>query len=327
MGRRNSLLVINEESVKKLIRMDEAIEVIEKALLVYVQGNYSQPERVFSQVEHENYLLLMPCYVDNYIGLKVVTSFSSNRNTNIPVTQAMVLVHDIQTGEPLAIINGTLLTAIKTAAVSGVAIKYLRSEATSIGLVGTGLQGLYQLQAAISVTSAGTIYLYNRSPDKVQAFIERFKELADKDIEIISVSDIKELISKSEIIITATTSLTPVLPNEEIYDNKLIVGVGSYKENMRELPENLFRSAARFYIDSLDGRKECGDIIDPLKNGWIAEEDVKLLSDVVSNNEVISKQIAPIVFKNVSMALFDACIGNFVYEKAKREGYGTRVSF
>lgn len=90
--------------------------------------------------------------------------------------------------------------------------------------------------------SADTIYLYNRSTEIVNVFIENLKKFADKDIELIPISNMKELVSNFEIIITATTSLTAVIPNEEIYDGKLIVGVGSYKENMRELSENLFRS-------------------------------------------------------------------------------------
>lgn len=269
----------------------------------------------------------MPCYVKNSVGLKVCTSYPNNRNTNIPVTQAMVQIFDINNGKPLAIINGTLLTAIKTGAVSGVGMKYLRPNAKSVGLVGTGLQGLYQIQATLEATTVETVYLYNRSPEKVNRFVEEVKEIINREVSFVHVSDIKDLVTQSEIIITATTSLTPVLPDEDIYEGKLIFGVGSYKENMRELPEKLFRTASRLYTDSLDGINECGDIIDPLKNGWIDECNIISLSEVVCNNEEVPTGSSPIVFKNISMALFDTLTGSFVYEKALKEGHGIKVNF
>lgn len=323
------MYVINEKNVQEALNMDEAVQVIENALTKYQSGKYKQPERTFSSIEHENNLLIMPCFVEDCVGLKVVTSYPSNGelNNNVPVTQGTVLIHDIQTGTPLSLINGTTLTAIKTGAVSGVAMKYFQSEATSVGLVGTGLQGMYQLIAAISTTKVRTIYLYNRTFDKIKLFIDDMRKVAGNDISFVPVVDIKDLIEKSHIIITATTSLSPVLPNEDIYENKLVVAVGSYKSNMRELPKRLFKSAEYFYIDSSDGKNECGDIIDPLENKWVKEKNVILLSDIVTKNKQKHENAEPIVFKSVSMALFDTMIGNYIYKKAKNNNLGTEVSF
>lgn len=323
------MYIINEKSVQEAVNMDEAIQVIEKALIKYHHEEYKQPERTFSRIEDENNLLIMPCFVDDCVSLKVVTSYPSNGdlNSNIPVTQGTVLIHDIKTGTPLSLINGATMTAIKTGAVSGVAMKHFQSGATTVGLVGTGLQGIYQLLAAISTTNVDTIYLYNRTFEKIQPFIDEMRALTDKDINFVPVVDVRELIEKSIIIITATTSLTPVLPNENIYENKLIVAVGSYKENMRELPEKLFTGAEFFYIDSSDGKRECGDIMTPLANGWIKEENVVLLSEIVTSHKQKHGNTEPIIFKSVSMALFDAMIGNYIYKKATNNNLGVEVSF
>lgn len=314
------LLLLSGADVEKSLQMEDAIGVIEDALIKYAHNQYVMPDRTFSQVNDEDTLLIMPCFVDDCIGLKVVTSYPSNRSTDSPVTQGLVMINDLKTGDPLAIINGTILTAIKTAAVSGVGIKYLKNKAKTVGLVGTGLQGLYQLLAAEAVTPVETIYLYNRSPEKIRSFIDKYRSISKNNTEIIVVSDLLELINKSEVIITATTSLTPVLPNEaEIYENKLIVGVGSYKSNMRELPQKLFEEADYYFIDSEKGKEECGDIIDPIKNGWLQEEQVILLSELIIGNMKLEsfQNNSPIIFKTVNMALFDASIGNFVYKKAK----------
>ncbi|MEC1715132.1 ornithine cyclodeaminase family protein [Schinkia azotoformans] len=208
---------------EKSLQMEDTIGVIEDALIKYAHNQYVIPDRTFSQVKDEDTLLTMPCFVDDWISLKVVTSYPSNRSTSSPVTQGLVMINDLKTGDPLAIINGTLLTAIKTAAVSGVGIKYLKNNAETVGLVGTGLQGLYQLLAAEGVTPVKTIYLYNRSPEKIRSFIDKYQNTSKNNTEIIVVSDLLELINKSEVIITATTSLTPVLPdNAGIYENKLV---------------------------------------------------------------------------------------------------------
>lgn len=307
--------------------MDEAINVIEEAFFKYAKKDFVMPARTFSEVKGDDNLLLMPCFVDDCIGLKVVTSFPSNHKTNSPITQGLVLINDRETGDPLSIINGTILTAIKTAAVSGVAMRHLMKDAETVGLVGTGLQGLYQLIAAQSSTSVKRFYLYNRSPEKIEAFIQKFQSISNNEVEIIPVADKSKLVRNSDIIITATTSNSPVLPDEVgLYKNKLVVGVGSYKSNMRELPQTLFEQADYYYIDSEQGKIECGDIIDPLEKGWVKDHQVILLSDLLSGKTKAPGNGSLILFKTVNMALFDASIGNYVYKKAKKAGTGQEVT-
>ncbi|MFJ5760486.1 ornithine cyclodeaminase family protein [Neobacillus sp. NPDC093182] len=321
------MLLLSEKDVENHLSMEEAINVIEEAFLKYANKDFVMPARTFSEVKGEDNLLIMPCFVDDCIGLKVVTSFPSNHKTNSPVTQGLVLINDRETGDPLSIINGTILTAIKTAAVSGVAMRHLMKNAETVGLVGTGLQGLYQLIAAQSSTSVKRFYLYNRSPEKIESFIQKFRSISNKEAEIIPVSDKGELVRNSEIIITATTSVSPVLPDDtELYKNKLVIGVGSYKSNMRELPQTLFELADYYYIDSEQGKIECGDIIDPLEKGWVKDHQVILLSDLLSGKTKAPRKGSLILFKTVNMALFDASIGNYVYKKAKQAGIGQKVT-
>lgn len=322
------MFIINKMNVEASLNMNSAINVIENALEEYASGSYIQPPRISSQVKDENNLLIMSCVVDHCIGLKVVTSYPSNSVSNtFPVTQGVIMINDVETGEPLSLIDGTLLTAIKTGAVSGVAMKYLKKDAKTIGLVGTGLQGIYQLIAALVITSVKTIYLYNRTPGKLNNFINKLNEMTDKKVYTIPVFDTEELVKKSDIIITATTSFSPVLPDKNIYNNKLIIAVGSYKENMRELPETVFRTAEKLYVDSLEGKKESGDIIDPLKNKWIREKNLIALSEITTGGIDPPTGSKPVIFKNINMALFDTMIGNYVYKTAFRNGHGLEVEF
>ena len=309
--------------------MKDAMTVIEKALELQVTGEYIQPERTFSEVKLNSNFGLMPCFINECIGLKVTATFLDNRDLpgDIPVTQGMIIINDINTGEFLAEMNGTYLTAVKTGAVSGVGIKYLKNNATSVGLVGTGLQGLYQLIAAMEGAPIEHIYLYNRNINKVEAFVHQFKQMTDRDVSITVADTVNYLVEKSEVIITATTSLDPVLPSSSNYANKLIVAVGAYKPYMREIPEEIFKEAGILYVDSLDGKKETGDINDPLTKGWITDSMVIPISNIVSNEHIPKKNEAPLVFKNVNMALFDTMIAYRVYTEAKKHGIGTEFDF
>lgn len=136
--------------------------------------------------------------------------------------------------------------------------------------------------------------------------------------------NIQELIINSDIIITITTSLTPVLPEvPSLYKGKLVIGVGSSDRHMRELPKVLFGGIDYYFIDSVQGKVECGDVIDPLKKGWVKEEQMVLMSDVLEQEKKVEVgKTRPTVFKTVSMALFDACVANYVYKKVKSSGYG-----
>lgn len=318
------MLLLSKQDVQRLFPMTEAMEVIKEAYRIYARKEYQMPARIFSKVKEDDTYLLMPCFVDDCISLKAVVSYPSNRDRERPVSQGLVLVNDLETGDPLAIINGMMLTAIKTGAVSGVAMETFRKEAKSVGLVGTGLQGYYQLMAACSATSVEKIYLYNRTPEKLKTFIQEFQHNTDRKIEMIPVDDVGKLIINSEIIITATTSQTPVLPEDSsLYKGKLVIGVGSFDRHMREFPKALFEEIDYYFIDSDEGKVECGDIIDPLKNGWVKEDQVVLMSDLLEQEKKVEiDQTSPIVFKTVSMALFDACVANYIYKKAERLGYG-----
>lgn len=315
------MILLSSEEIEELISMGEAVDVMEKAFELYKTESFNMPKRTFSKVKDDDTLLIMPCFAMNSIGIKLVTSFPSNRELGVPVTQGIVTISDRNTGEFKAILNGTLLTALKTGAVSGLGIRKLRPNAQTVGLVGPGYQGLYQLIAAHAVLNLNTIYIYERNPEKTAKFIIDLKLKITSEVDIKVINNIHDLIEKSDIIICATTSNTPVLPDEEnIYQNKLIIGVGSYKQNMQELPRKLFENCDYFIFDSRDGIHECGDIINPIKNKWIDKNSTYLLSDLLDNNGLEGT----LVFKTVSMALLDTCIGEHIYQKALKSKMGTK---
>lgn len=321
------LLILSKNDVEQSVTMAEVINVMEEAFITYASRDFIMPDRTFIKVKDDDTMLIMTSVVGDSVGTKIVASYPSNRDTGESVTQGFITVNDRYNGKALSLMDGTLLTAIKTAGVSGVAMRRLKPNAKSVGLVGTGLQGLYQLVAAIETTTVDKIYVYNRSQEKVPHFIEEFREISGSHIEVEITENTENLVEQSDIIITATTSNTPVLPNKDyIYNGKLVVGVGSFNQHMRELPERLFTNTSYYFIDSAQGKKECGDIIDPIENDWINEDNVILLSDLLTGQFTKNTdEQKPIIFKNVSMALFDTVIGEYVYKKCRQFNLGMDV--
>ena len=310
------MLLLNKEDITQAVTMNDVIQAIEEAYLLYEQSLFNMPLRTQIQ-DHHNTLLLMPCIATNSTGLKIVNVYPNNRN--LPVTQGTMIVHNRENGQIKGILNGTVLTGIRTGAIGGTAIKYLAEpNAQSIGLIGTGYQGLFQLIAACAVRDIHHIYLWNRTQSKIPSFIEKLQTHLANSIEIHIVDDPLELVNNSDIIITSTTSYEPVLPNiEHVYNGKLIIGIGSYQPQMREFPDSLYKNLDFLYVDTLDACHESGVLIDPIRHNWITETQVIPFSKVTSNKikPTISRN-HPTVFKSTGMALFDLVVANRIIEKA-----------
>lgn len=319
------MLILNENDIFQAVTMKELIQTIEEAYVLYENNDYQMPLR--SQIpDNGNTLLLMPCVAKSSTGVKIVSVFPKNRE--LPVTQGVVVLNNRNNGSTKAILNGTVLTGLKTGAVSGAAIKYLSPEdCNSVGLIGTGFQGLYQLLAACAIRDIEHIYLFNRTPSKLLSFIQSLKKHLTKELEIHIIEDVIELVEKSDIIITSTTSHSPVLPEDDSgLNGKLIIGIGSYQPQMREFSESVYRNLENLYIDTLDAIHESGDIIGPIENQWIDKSQIISFSKVIAGKvKPVFSEHRPTVFKSTGMALFDLVAANTIYEKAVQRKLGQYV--
>lgn len=324
------MFVLSEFDILNTMTMTKTMDAMEHAFISYKRNHYQLPRRIqIAEGDHNNTLLLMPSYTKEALCTKLVTVFPQNSTKGKPVTQGLVVLNDVQTGEPLAIFNGAALTALRTGALGGVSIRYLAcGDAERVGLIGTGVQGLYQLLAACEARNITSIYLYNRTPSKCESFIEKLKEKLTREVSIFTVDSPRELVENSDIIIAATTSFEPVFPNDAaIVRDKHIIGVGSYQPMMQEFPQSVYESIDYLFIDTLDAIHETGDIITPLEKGWLQKNQVIPFSEVVSGfRKVHREKGATTAFKSVGMALFDAFVAQALYEEAKTRGIGQIIN-
>jgi len=321
------MLILNDQEMVKSISYEELIESAESALRVYEKGGFYQPERMI--IDHKKgTLLLMPCFAESVFGTKIISLFPENLKINFPVLRGLMILNNGETGEPLALLSGSKLTALRTAAVGSTSIRYLTPESVrSLGIVGAGVQGYHQALFANVVRKFKELHLFDLSRKRAENLSKRLsKEIPSVKIQISP--DTEALVHKSDVIITATNSESPVIPDDfELLKEKHFVGIGSYKPFMKEYPPALFSVVEEVFIDTEHALKESGDLIDPLKNKLLSKDRIFTLGKIVTGqmdrNAFVSKTT---FFKSVGMALFDIMAARSIYEKAREKGLGFEIS-
>ncbi|MFA1818796.1 ornithine cyclodeaminase family protein [Virgibacillus oceani] len=319
------MLYLNEQAIRDAVTMKDVIDAIDATYKLYKKNDFQMPERMQVK-EGDDTLLLMPCITEDAIGTKLVTLFPNN--TKHPTLHGLVILNDSNTGQVKGLIDGSFLTGFRTGAIGGSAVRHLTdNDATKLAIIGTGVQGLYQSIAACAERDITDIYLYNRSPEKIPAFKEKLRGWLGDDIQLHTADSADIAVENAEVIITATTSNEPVLPdNKELLKDKVVIGVGSFQPTMREFPKTLYELTDKIYIDTDHAVEESGDIADPLEKSWIKSDAIENMAAFLADSKKVNKEKGrSVVFKSTGMALFDVVVGNLVYQKAIEKGVGMKL--
>lgn len=320
------MLVLNEADIIKAVDFNDLLKSVEDAFLMQEKGNFNMPDRTHIDFEG-NVLLLMPCFSNDYFSTKLVSVFPENKNLGKPAIYGSVILNDGKTGEPLALLDGSKLTALRTGAVGAMGLLYTTPKnIKSLGLVGAGVQGFHQVLFACAVRSIDHVYVFDPFNQNLNTFIKDLKKYLP-EVEITNCSNSLELTKKSEAIITTTTSMTPVLPDDRnLYIGKHIIGIGSYKPKMQELPDSIYKDLDQVFVDTKHAIKESGDLSLRIKNGLIKEDQIFTLGKLI-NKEVEIDEYKTTLFKSVGMALFDLLVAKKIYLNSLEKGIGTEVEF
>ena len=321
------MIFLTEKDILHAVTVAEVLDTVEEAMLLYETKDFLMPQRM--HIDHgDNVLLLMPCFTKDSFATKLVTLFPDNPKMHLAVLNGLVVLNDIKTGVPLAILNGPALTALRTGAVGGVSIRHLAPANTqAFGIIGAGVQGFYQAWLASAAKKLTDIYVYDVDSAKSAALIDRLS-IVIPDANLHAAKTVHQLLENTQSVTTATTSAHPVLPeNADLLRGKHFVGIGSYQPHVREFPGTLYTLIENVYIDTEDALQESGDIITPLKNGWITSRQVKTLGAYINQNKATPKpRDETTFFKSVGMALFDVCVSKLVYDKAVAKGLGQEIN-
>ena len=311
---------LNAQEVYQATSYSELITAAEKALVMYAQGNFVMPLRMHVNQAADT-LLLMPCFVPDGVGTKLVSVNPGNPPQGLPLIHGLMVLNDGETGRPLAIMHAGALTALRTSAMGAASIRHMAPPTiTRLGIIGSGVQGYYQTRFACEVRDIQEITIWNRTATNAYNMARQLQQdFPRKSIQVVPNST--EVLKASQVVITTTASPDPVLPNEsDLLMHKHFVAVGSYLPHMRELPEALFHQVQEVIVDTYHAIEESGDLAIPLQKGWIQQEQIKSLGDVILGASISGSTT---LFKSVGMAILDVVAAQFIYAQAQEKELGT----
>lgn len=300
------------------------VDAMEQALRDFAQGKVTVPARQHLECSDKT-LLSMPVVGATAFGVKLVSVVPGNARLGLPVTNGLMTLSDGASGVPLAVLNAAALTAQRTGAVGAVGLKWTApADIDRVGIIGTGVQATWQAIFASAVRPIRTICLLARSDENAQRFINAVSQRVPS-MRFVRCRDANELLAESPVIIAATTSKDPVLPNEPaLLENKHFISVGSFRPAMQELPNAVYQLAQCAIIDSDAARHEVGDLINPIAAGVLHERNVYHLAELITGARSVDVQRTT-VFKSVGMALYDLYAASAFLAEAQRVGRGTAL--
>lgn len=323
------VLMINQSEVRELLPMDECMEVMAATLKTVAEGNAILPLRhVMWLPEKIGALGTMPAYLGSIgmMGLKVVSVFPGNHGTEFDSHIGAVMLYETKHGQLLAIVDASEITAIRTAAVSGVATQVLaRKDASELTIMGSGVQATSHLAAMLVARKIERVRIWSRNRDSAKVFAER--EARRHDISIVAVEDARESVEGADIICTTTSSPTPVLHGDWLPTGVHINAVGSSVAFTREL-DTAAMVKSKLFVDRRESTvNEAGDFLIPKKEGAIGDDHIKgEVGDVLlgtargrESNEEIT------LFKSLGLAVEDVASAHHVYKNAIERDLGLAV--
>jgi ornithine cyclodeaminase/alanine dehydrogenase-like protein (mu-crystallin family) len=300
----NQPLFLDEEQVRRHLRMDELVPAMEKALIDFSAGKVTQPVRSVITVDPPGgFLGLMPALTSEGLGVKIVTFYATNVERGIPTHMATIFLVDPETGRPLAVMDGRLITEMRTAAVSAAATKLLAlPDAKVLAILGSGVQARSHAEALRLVRDFEEIRVW--SPTREHA--ERFaREIGAKAMSS------EEAVRDADVVVTATNSKAAILKGSWLKPGCHINGVGACRPDWRELDDVAMANVV--FVDSREAAmKDSGDVI--LSGAKIYAELGEALA-----GKVPSRASETTIFKSLGMAVEDIAVALLVYRLVAAE--------
>jgi ornithine cyclodeaminase/alanine dehydrogenase-like protein (mu-crystallin family) len=293
-------LFLSEEQVRQHLHMAESIPAMEKALVEFSSRKVTQPIRSVINVDPPGgFLGLMPALTPDGLGLKAVTFYPSNVERGIPTHMATIFLVDPETGVPLAIMDGRLITEMRTAAVSAAATKLLASsDAKVLAVLGSGVQARSHVEALRLVRQFEEIRAWSPTLEHAKRFAHEIGGTA---------MSAEEAVRDADVIVTVTSSKTPVLKGDWLKPGCHVNAIGACRPDWRELDDKAMSNVV--FVDSREGAmKESGDVI---------LSDAKIYAELgeAFAGKVPSRANETTIFKSLGMAVEDIAAAMLVYRK------------
>jgi alanine dehydrogenase len=323
------VLILSRADLDKVLTMPQMIAALEEAFRDLAAGKTMKiPRLTVSLPGVGGWMGLMPAYLpaQGAFSTKQVTVYDVNLSKGLPAIMATVLLNDPITGEVLSIMDGGLITAMRTGGLGGLAAKYLsRKDSHVAGIFGAGVQARTQLRALAEVRPIERAFVYDNVPARAKKFVAGMSRVVPFPVEV--AESPKAVVKSADIVTTVTPSEQPVFDGQDLQPGTHVNAFGNYKPAKRELDtETIIRS--RVYIDSEEGSlEEAGDLLLPIQEGKFRQEDIRgTLGEVILGSKPGRTSDSEItLFKSVGLGIQDCAAASLAYKSALKSGVGLNV--
>lgn len=319
---------LNGDDVEEVLEMGEVIESVESAFRFYGLDRVQMPSKSYLYFDKYNGdLRAMPAYISDTdeAGVKIVNSHPQNPSKGLPTVLAIYVLNDPATGKPLAMMNATYLTDIRTGAGSAIAAKYLaRKDSRVLGIVGCGRQSRTQVMAINELFGLQEVLITDKRGEQCDTFIKEMEKRIDADIRRV---DLEEA-CRADIITTTTPVKEPIIKSKWIEEGTHINAVGADAPGKQELEADIL-NRARILVDSSEQAYHSGEINVPLSKGEISRGDVYAeLGEIVAGKRPSREENEEVtVFDSTGMAVQDVAVAALAYRKSVENDMGTRLEY
>jgi len=318
--------ILTKNDISRILNVKDAISVVEDAFGQYAKKNAHMPPKMYLDFKKYNGdLRVMPAYLDyaDAAGVKVVNVHPDNKAKNLPTVMATIVLNDPKTGFPLAVMDGTFITAMRTGAAAAVATKYLAKENSStVGLIGAGVQARTQLLAISQVLDLKKVFVSDVRKEYAEKFAMEMGEQFNFDIEASSV----QKAAGADVVSTITPAHSPVVQNSWVQEGTHMNAIGADAPGKEELDPQILKRA-KIVIDDWEQCTHSGEINVPLSKGILSTKDIySSLGEIVAGlkpGRQSAKEIT--VFDSTGLAIQDIATAKLVFEKAQKENVGLEL--
>ncbi len=322
------MLVLGRRDLERLLTPTSVIAALESAFRQYAEGSCRVPPRQTVELPDDGRLLVMPAalFQSHALGAKLVTVHRKNLERGLPTLHASYVLLDLETGAPLALMEGSFLTGIRTGAASALAARFLaRPDSRNWACFGAGVQAAFQLRCLATVFPLEKVSVVGRSPERTWAFAEAMtKELG---IPVTIARSASDAVSRADLVVCATTSPSPVFDGKDLRAGTHVDAVGAFRPETREVDTEVVRRA-HAVVDSYAGALAgAGDLLIPIQEGAITRAHIAAeLAELVTGAKPGRTRHDEItLFKSVGFAIEDAAAARLAYDAARAAGAGVEV--
>lgn len=327
------VLVLSADDVRRVLDFPSAIAAVTEAHVAHARGQVVMPVRLsMAWDERPSEMEAMPAYLggppgQDAFGVKLITYVGTNTARGIPAIHAVIVLFDPDDGRPIAIMDGRYSTAVRTAAASALATKLLaREDASVLAVAGAGVQGRSHLEAILAVRPIEVVRVVDSDRSRAEEMV-REVTTAHPSL-LVQVDDtVRQAVQGADVIVTATTSLSPILEWAWIAPGTHVNAIGSHSPGVRELATEVV-ARSRIVVDSREAAlKEAGDFLIPIREGAMTADAVGTeLGQVAAGlRPGRSGRVEVTLYKSCGIALQDVAMARLVYGRARERGIGHAV--